>query len=200
MAILGSALRAELVDAIGLASLRTDLRKELRAVMRELKGLRGLVSRLGATTPRVESTARRDSRTTISAAQIRDLRSRLGETRKAFAARLGVSPSIVFVWESGRSAPRRGAIVAKLQGLMGGVSKATVQAKEASGSNGRGTGARSKRKLTLSPQRRAALKLQGQYMGHLRVLKARQKAQVETLKAAKGFPAAIALAKRLAAA
>jgi hypothetical protein len=53
-------------------------------------------------------------------------------------------------------------------------------------------------KRNLSPARRSALKLQGQYMGYVRRLKPRQKAEVKALKAAKGFPAAIRLAKRLA--
>lgn len=57
---------------------------------------------------------------------------------------------------------------------------------------------RRRRRLKLSPQRLAALKLQGRYMGYLRNLKPRQKTQVKTLKASKGFPAAISLAKRLA--
>jgi len=48
-------------------------------------------------------------------------------------------------------------------------------------------------KLRLSAARRAALKLQGQYMGHLRSLKPRQKA----LRAASGVRPAIALARRL---
>lgn len=54
------------------------------------------------------------------------------------------------------------------------------------------------RKLRLSAQRRAALRLQGQYMGHLRSLKPRQKARVKALRAAKGIRPAIAFAKRLA--
>lgn len=53
------------------------------------------------------------------------------------------------------------------------------------------------RRLRLSAERRAALKLQGQYMGHLRGLKPRQKAQVKALRAAKGVRPAIALARRL---
>ncbi len=53
-------------------------------------------------------------------------------------------------------------------------------------------------KLNLSPARLAALKLQGQYMGYVRRLKPRQKAEVKALRASKGFPAAIRLAKRLA--
>lgn len=55
------------------------------------------------------------------------------------------------------------------------------------------------RKLKLSPKRRAALKLQGRYMGHIRTLSARQKAQVKTRRATKGLRAAITLARRLAA-
>lgn len=54
------------------------------------------------------------------------------------------------------------------------------------------------RKLRLSPARRGALKLQGQYMGHLRTLKPRQKAQVKALRAAKGVRPAISFAKKLA--
>jgi hypothetical protein len=54
------------------------------------------------------------------------------------------------------------------------------------------------RKLRLSPQRRAELKLQGSYMGFVRKLKPRQKAAVKALRAKKGFRAAITLAKRLA--
>ena len=59
-------------------------------------------------------------------------------------------------------------------------------------------GRKTRRSLKLSPRRRAALKLQGAYMGFMRQLGPRQKARVKALKAAKGFPAAIALAKRLA--
>ena len=55
-----------------------------------------------------------------------------------------------------------------------------------------------KRKLMLSPKRRAELKLQGQYMGYLRNLKPRQKALVKALRKEKGFRAAIAMARRMA--
>ncbi len=54
------------------------------------------------------------------------------------------------------------------------------------------------RKLKLTPKRRAALKIQGAYIGHMRNLKPAQKARVKALKVAKGMRAAIALAKRLA--
>jgi len=57
--------------------------------------------------------------------------------------------------------------------------------------------ARSGRKLTLSPARRASLKRQGQYMGYLRNLKPRQKARVKGLRETKGIGPAIKLAKSL---
>lgn len=58
-----------------------------------------------------------------------------------------------------------------------------------------GTAPPSRRKLTLSPTRRGALKLQGQYMGHM--LKPKQKAQVRALRAEDGITAAIGVARRL---
>ncbi len=53
------------------------------------------------------------------------------------------------------------------------------------------------RKLRLSAARRRALRLQGQYIGHLRNLKPRHKARVKALRAAKGVRPAIAFARRL---
>jgi hypothetical protein len=61
-----------------------------------------------------------------------------------------------------------------------------------------GTGTTPGRKLKLSPARRAALKLQGQYMGYMRGLKAAQKKQVKARAAAKGIADAVGLARRLA--
>ncbi len=49
----------------------------------------------------------------------------------------------------------------------------------------------------LSAKRRAALKLQGQYIGHIRSLKPRRKAQVKAMRERNGVRAAIALAQRL---
>ena len=51
--------------------------------------------------------------------------------------------------------------------------------------------------LRLSPERRTALKLQGQYIGHLRNLRPRQKAQVKAVRESKGIAAAIVLARKL---
>ncbi len=60
--------------------------------------------------------------------------------------------------------------------------------------------ARRQPKLKLSPARRAALKLQGQYMGYIRSLKPRQKSRVRALRESKGIAAAIVLARKLATA
>jgi hypothetical protein len=49
-----------------------------------------------------------------------------------------------------------------------------------------------------SRKARASLVLQGRYMGYMRQLKPRQKAQVRKIKEAKGVRAAIATAKALA--
>jgi hypothetical protein len=56
-----------------------------------------------------------------------------------------------------------------------------------------------RRKLRLTPERRAALKLQGQYMGYLRGLRPGQKAQVKKIRVEKGIRAAIAAARRISA-
>ncbi len=54
------------------------------------------------------------------------------------------------------------------------------------------------RSVRLSPARRAALRLQGEYMGRIRNLRPTEKARVKALRARKGIPAAIRLAARLA--
>jgi hypothetical protein len=50
----------------------------------------------------------------------------------------------------------------------------------------------------LSPEARASLVLQGRYMGYVRQLKPRQKAQVRKIREMKGVRAAIARARALA--
>ena len=61
----------------------------------------------------------------------------------------------------------------------------------------RGTQQPARRKLNLSPQRKASLKLQGQYIGHMRMLPARQQARVKALRLQKGVRAAIRYAQSL---
>jgi DNA-binding transcriptional regulator YiaG len=188
MTLLGAALRAELAEALGLDALRRDLRADVREIARELRVLRADVVKALAGTSATRR-ERLEGPTTPSAQQIRAARQQLGESRKAFAARLRVSPGIVFAWETGRSVPRRSAIVARLRRLL------SAPLPDRSGS-GRGDG-RAKRVLKLSAKRRATLRLQGQYMGHLRSLSRRQQAQVMKLKASSGFTAAIRLARKL---
>jgi hypothetical protein len=55
-----------------------------------------------------------------------------------------------------------------------------------------------RRRPRLSPKARASLVLQGRYMGFMRQLKPRQKAQVRKIKEAKGVRAAIVRARSLA--
>jgi hypothetical protein len=52
--------------------------------------------------------------------------------------------------------------------------------------------------MTLSPKARASLVLQGRYMGYMRQLKPRQKAQVRRIKETKGVRTAIVMARKLA--
>jgi len=53
------------------------------------------------------------------------------------------------------------------------------------------------RPRNLSPERRAELKLQGSYIGHVRKLSLKQRARVKKLRGEKGVRAAIRLAKAL---
>lgn len=68
---------------------------------------------------------------------------------------------------------------------------------QAAASASPGNPSRRGRKLRLSAERRAALRLQGQYMGHLRSLKPRQRTRVKALRGTRGVRAAINLAKKL---
>ena len=73
-----------------------------------------------------------------------------------------------------------------------------VKHAEKSARRGRGRTAGPRRAVTLTPKRRAQLKLQGAYMGYMRQLRPAQKARVKAVKEKKGFIAAIRLAKSLA--
>ncbi len=55
-----------------------------------------------------------------------------------------------------------------------------------------------RRRLNITPARRAQLRLQGAYMGYMRQLKPAQKARVRAVKEKKGFEAAIKVARRIA--
>ena len=68
----------------------------------------------------------------------------------------------------------------------------------AAGARGTGATAIPRRTRKLSAERRAALKLQGMYIGHVRKLSPRQRASVKKLRSAKGVRAAIRFAMKLA--
>ena len=55
-----------------------------------------------------------------------------------------------------------------------------------------------RRRIRITPKRRAQLKLQGRYMTYMRQLGPRQRAQVRAVKDKRGFEAAIKLASKLA--
>lgn len=67
----------------------------------------------------------------------------------------------------------------------------------AASKNGRSNGLQ-RRRVSLSPKQRAALKLQGRYMGFVRQLGPRQKAEVRKIRERKGVLAAIQRAEHLA--
>ena len=67
----------------------------------------------------------------------------------------------------------------------------------AAGATPRERAASTRRRPTLSPARRRALKFQGQYMSEVRELGPRQKVQVKALREAKGVEAAIRYARKL---
>ena len=58
---------------------------------------------------------------------------------------------------------------------------------------------KTRRKLKLLPARLKALRLHGRYLGYMRQLKPRAKAEVRALRAKKGVKAAIKRARKLAA-
>jgi len=100
--------------------------------------------------------------------------------------------------------PRRSSVVRDIRAIrksLSSIARAVQRLApllQAAATAGPGNPSRSGRKLRLSAERRAALRLQGLYMGHLRSLKPRQKARVKALRAAKGIRPAIAFATRLA--
>jgi len=61
----------------------------------------------------------------------------------------------------------------------------------------RSSQARAGRKLKLSPRRRAQLKLQGLYIGYIRQLRPKQKAEVRKLREKRGLRVAIGRARNL---
>ena len=86
---------------------------------------------------------------------------------------------------------------ADIESSLKSLAKRVKHAERSAGRRRGGVAAGPRRSVTLTPKRRAQLKLQGQYMGYMRQLSARKKAQVKAVKEKRGFEAAIAAAKRL---
>ena len=81
---------------------------------------------------------------------------------------------------------------------IGRIGSMLAQAAAGDGVVGAKAGRPRRRKPRLSAKRRAALELQGKYMGTLRGLKPRARAKVKRIRAEKGIRAAIAAARRTA--
>lgn len=91
------------------------------------------------------------------------------------------------------------AVRRSLSALDRALARFALQAKKA-GRSAAGSVERPIRKLKLSRGRRKALQLHGRYLGYVRQLKPRVKAQVRAIRASKVVRAAIAKARKLAAA
>ena len=69
---------------------------------------------------------------------------------------------------------------------------------KAAASNGHSSNGLRRRRLNLTPKQRAALKLQGRYMGFIRQLKPKQKEEVRKIRERRGVLAAVQKAEQLA--
>ena|SRR5688572_6975632 len=78
--------------------------------------------------------------------------------------------------------------------LMRGLQNAAQQAAKKSAASGGGA---SRRRRALTPKDRARLKLQGEYLGLMRHLPKGHHARVKALRAKRGYPPAIKLARKL---
>ena len=79
--------------------------------------------------------------------------------------------------------------------LIGGT--VVAEEKKPASARRRAKGAPSGERGPVSPKRRAAMRVQGQYMSAIRTLSAAQRGEVKKLRAEKGAEAAIALARKL---
>ena len=97
-------------------------------------------------------------------------------------------------FQSDGSSPQRRSLRALEQSL----ARLAAQVREINRSNAAGPKGKPRRKLKLMPARLKALRLHGRYLGYMRQLKSRAKAEVRALRAKKGVRAAIARARKLA--
>ena len=115
MARIGTLIRREIIQIAAAAQkvLATRVSKiarqnrELRqAVRRQATMIDALKARRAASAPGPRPRAG----VSMSAAEIRDLRANLGLSRARFANLAGVSAGAIYLWESGRSAPRASSV------------------------------------------------------------------------------------------
>jgi hypothetical protein len=109
-----------------------DLRRTLTSIERRIAGLKAAPVGRSAP-PRASSTLGADGRRArFAPALVRQHRDKLGLSRKAYAKLLGVSSLSIYFWETGRTHPRRDAVLAwqdlRKQGVRELRSKAGVDA------------------------------------------------------------------------
>ena len=85
-----------------------------------------------------------------------------------------------------------------LRALEQSLARLAAQVRDINRSNVARPAGKPRRKLKLMPARLKALRLHGRYLGYMRQLKSRAKAEVRALRAKKGLRAAIARARKLA--
>ena len=85
-----------------------------------------------------------------------------------------------------------------LHALEQSLERLAVQVRDINRSNAARPEGKPRRKLKLMPARLKALRLHGRYLGYMRQLKSRAKAEVRALRAKRGVKAAIARARKLA--
>ena len=86
-----------------------------------------------------------------------------------------------------------------LRALEQSLARLASQVRDISRNNSARPVGKPRRKLKLMPARLKALRLHGRYLGYMRQLKSRARAEVRALRAKKGVRVAIARARRLAA-
>ena len=86
-----------------------------------------------------------------------------------------------------------------LRALEQSLARLAAQVRDISRNNSAKPAGKPRRKLKLMPARLKALRLHGRYLGYIRQLKSKAKAEVRALRAKKGVRAAIARARTLAA-
>ncbi len=85
-----------------------------------------------------------------------------------------------------------------LRALELSLGRLAAQVRDISQNNSAKPAGKPRRKLKLMPARLKALRLHGRYLGYIRQLKSRARAEVRALRAKKGVRAAIARARKLA--